>query len=81
MYRAGDVPEAGAVQIEIRARRRTPPSGVVVVDGGPERRFNGWLRLLSVLAEAFDPQPPPASAGSLGGELAPGGDTDFGERV
>jgi hypothetical protein len=81
MYRPTSGPHAGAVRIEITARRTKPPSGIVVVDDEPARRFNGWLGLLGVLAEALDPQSPSGSSGRLDGELPAGGDADLGESV
>jgi hypothetical protein len=45
------------VRIEISVERGPPPSGVVVVDDGPARHFDGWLGLLRLLADALNPQP------------------------
>jgi hypothetical protein len=81
MYRPTSGPHAGAVRIEITASRRKPPSGIVVVDDGPVRRFNGWLSLLGMLAEALDPQSPSGASGRLDGELSAGGDAELGESV
>ena len=57
MYRARPTWRLGGVRIEISVERGPPPSGVVVVDGGPARRFDGWLGLLRLLADALHPQP------------------------
>ena len=69
------------MRIEISVEPGPPPSGVVTVDGGPARAFDGWLGLLRLLADALDAQPPAGAAGGLGGELAPRGDAELGERV
>jgi hypothetical protein len=73
--------DAHPVRIEISARSGAPPSGVVVVDGGPERRFDGWLGLLSLLTDALDPNPPSGAPGGLGRELAPRRDAELGEGM
>src|SRR6185312_7259693 len=62
------------MRIEIDVEPGPPPSGVVSVDGGGGRRFDGWLGLLRLLAGALDPQAPAGAAGGLGGEVAPRGD-------
>ena len=69
------------VEIVIRGEPGAPPSGTVAVDGGPARRFESWLGLLRLLAAALDPQSPAGVTGGLGGEIAPGGDAELGERV
>jgi hypothetical protein len=77
--RTGAARHARVVHIEITAGRGAPPSGVVVVDGRPGCRFDGWLTLLGLLADALDPDPPSGAAG--GGELAEGGGAEFGEAA
>ena len=56
------------MRIEISVERGPPPSGVVVVDDGPARRFDGWLGLLRLLADALNPQPSAGVSGRAGGE-------------
>ena len=56
------------MRIEISVERGPPPSGVVVVDDGPARRFDGWLGLLRLLADALNPQPSAGVSGGLSGE-------------
>jgi hypothetical protein len=81
-----DVPHAASVKaahmrIAISVQAGPPPSGVVSVDGGPEVGFDGWLSLLRLLADALHAETPPGAAGGLGGEVAPRGDAELGERV
>src|SRR5690349_3576841 len=73
--------EATPVRIELSVEPGPPPSGVVAIDGGAERRFEGWLGLLRLLDDAFDAEAPAGPAGSLGGESAPGVDAELGEGV
>jgi hypothetical protein len=68
MYRARPTSRLGGVRIEINVERGPPPSGVVVVDGGPARRFDGWLGLLRLLADALHPQPSASARGATSGE-------------
>ena len=69
------------MRIEISVQRGPPPSGVVSVDGGPDLGFDGWLGLLRVLADALHPEPPAGAPGGFGGEVAPRGDAELGQRV
>jgi hypothetical protein len=66
MYRARWTWRLRGVRIEISVERGPPPSGVVVVDDGPARCFDGWLGLLRLLADALDPQPAGVSGGLSG---------------
>jgi hypothetical protein len=68
MYRARPTWRLGGVHIEISVERGPPPSGVVVVDGGPARRFDGWLGLLRLLADALRTQPSASVPGATSGE-------------
>jgi hypothetical protein len=69
------------MRIEIELAPGPPPSGVVAVEHGPARPFTGWLELLRLLGDAVEAQPPPGLAGGDGGEVAPGGDPELGQRV
>jgi hypothetical protein len=68
MYRARPTWKLGGVRIEINVERGPPPSGVVVVDGRPGQRFDGWLGLLRLLADALRPQPSASVPGAMRGE-------------
>jgi hypothetical protein len=69
------------MRIEIAVDPGTHPSGTIVVDGSSGERFESWLGLLRVLSAALEADAPARAASSLGGQLAPGGDADLGQRV
>jgi hypothetical protein len=56
MCRARPGGDDRGVRIEISFERSVPPAGVVLVDGRPGDRFDGWLGLLHILAAALDPE-------------------------
>jgi hypothetical protein len=47
----------GVVEVHLSMETAEPTGLVVTVDGEPAQRFEGWLQLLSILANALQPSP------------------------